>query len=105
MCAALFYGWLEENEYIVDPIVEAIGTPDEDEPIRQLNELYQKGLITKPIYAFKQGKDETGDIEWRCDCLVEENGRMFTNCASTKKEAQKMSAYDSLLDLIGMYEE
>lgn len=104
-CAELFYGWLEENGYIIDPIIEAIGELDEDEPIRQLNELYQKQLISKPVYAFKQGKDENGYIEWRCDCLVKENGRTFTNYASSKKEAQKMSAYDSLLDLIGMYEE
>ena len=104
-CAALFYCWLEDNGYIVNPIIEAIGNPDEDEPIRQLNELYQKQLISKPAYVFKQGKDENGYIEWRCDCLVEENGRTFTNYASSKKEAQKMSAYDSLLDLIDMYEE
>lgn len=104
-CAELFYGWLEENGYIIDPIIEAVGEPDEDEPIRQLNELFQKQLISKPVYVFKQGKDENGYIEWRCDCLVEENRRTFTNYASSKKEAQKMSAYDSLLDLIGMYEE
>lgn len=104
-CAELFYGWLEENGYIIDPILEAIGEPDEDEAIRQLNELYQKKLVSKPIYTFKQGKDENGYIEWRCECLVEENGRSFCNFASTKKEAQRMSAYDSLLDLIGMYED
>ena len=102
-CAELFYSWLEENGYIVDPILEAIGEPDEYEAIRQLNELYQKGLIPKPIYAFKQGKDCEGNIEWRCDCFVTENERTFTNYASTKKEAQRMSAYEAILDLIGMY--
>lgn len=105
MCAQLFYEWLEYNGFIVDPIVEAIGEPDENEPIRQLNELYQKRLISKPIYTFKQGQDENGYIEWRCDCLVPENERTFTNYASSKREAQKMSAYDALLDLIGMYED
>lgn len=104
-CAELFYDWLEDNGYIVDPIIEAIGEPDEDEPIRQLNELYQKQLISKPIYVFEQGKDENGYIEWRCDCLIKENNRTFTNCASSKKEAQKRSAYEALLDLVGMYEE
>ncbi len=104
-CAELFYGWLEKNGYIVDPILNAVGYPNEDEAIRQLNELYQKNLISKPIYTFKQGKDENGYIEWRCECLVEENGRSFYNFASSKKEAQRMSAYESLLDLIGMYED
>lgn len=104
-CAKVFYSWLEDNEYIVDPIIGAVGDPDEDEAIRQLNELYQKNLISKPIYTFKQGKDENGYVEWRCECLVEENGRSFYNYASSKKEAQRMSAYESLLDLIGMYED
>lgn len=104
-CAELFYGWLEDNGYIADPIVEAIGEPCKDESLRQLNELYQKQLISKPVYTFKQGKDENGYIEWRCDCFTEENGRTFTNYASSKKEAQKMSAYAALLDLVGIYEE
>lgn len=103
-CAELFNSWLKENGYIVDPIIEAIGKPDKDEPIRQLNELSQKQLILKPIYTFKEGKDKNGCIEWRCDCLIEENGRTYTNYASSKKQAQRMSAYDALLNLIGLYE-
>lgn len=105
-CAECFYDWLEENGYIVDSIIEAVGDPDENQSIRQLNELYQKKLISKPIYTFKQeGYDDKGCAVWRCECLVEENHRSFYNYSSSKKEAQRMSAYESLLDLIGMYEE
>ncbi len=104
-CAECFYDWLEENGYIVDPILEAVGDPDENQSIRQLNELYQKKLISKPIYTFKQGYDDNRSAVWRCECLVEENGRSFYNYSNSKKEAQRMSAYESLLDLIGMYEE
>lgn len=104
-CAECFYDWLEENGYIVDPILEAVGDPDENQSIRQLNELYQKKLISKPIYTFKQWYDDNGSAVWRCECLVEENGRSFYNYSNSKKEAQRMSAYESLLDLIGMYEE
>ncbi len=103
-CAELFYDWLDENGYIVDPITEAVGEPDEVEAIRQLNELYQKNLISKPIYTFKEGKDKYGQIEWRCECFVEENDGSFYNYASSKKEAQRMSAYEALLDLMGLYE-
>jgi len=99
-CAELFYSWLDENSYLVDPILEAVGEPDEVEAIRQLNELYQKNLISKPIFTFKQGKDEYGQIEWCCECLVKENNRSFYNYASSKKEAQRMAAYESLLDLM-----
>ena len=104
-CAEVFYGWLEDNGYIVDPILEAVGEPDANEAIRQLNELYQKNLISKPIYTFKQGKDDDGYIEWCCECFVKENGCSFNNYASSKKEAQRMSAYEALLDLLGMYED
>ncbi len=104
-CAEIFYNWLQNNGYIIDPILEAIGEPDETEAIRQLNELYQKKLISKPIYTFKQDYDDYGDIEWRCECLVEENGRSFCNYAGSKKIAQRMSAFESLLDLIGVYED
>ncbi len=104
-CAELFYGWLEENGYIIDPIYEAVGDPDDVEAIRQLNELYQKNLISKPIYTFKECKDEYGQIVWRCECLVEENDCSFCNYASSKREAQRMSAYDALLALMGLYED
>lgn len=104
-CAECFYGWLKENGYIVDPILEAVGDPDENQSIRQLNELYQKRLISKPIYTFKQGDNDYGCMGWRCECLVKENGRSFTNYSRSKKEAQRKSAYDSLLNLIGMYKE
>lgn len=104
-CAEEFYGWLEDNGYIADPIFDAVGEPDENEAIRQLNELNQKKLISKPKYTFKEGRAENGCIEWRCECLVEENERSFINYASSKKEAQRMSAYEALLDLMGMYED
>lgn len=104
-CAEIFYDWLNENGYIKNPIEEAIGEPSEYESIRQLNELYQKGLISKPIYTFKHGYDDYGNIEWRCECLVEENGRPFYNFASTKKEAQRMSALETILDLLGIYDD
>ena len=99
-CAMCFYAWLEYNGYIVDPIIEAIGEPDENEAIRQLNELYQKKLISKPIYTFEQGYDNYGNIKWKCGCYVEENEATYYSNASSKKEAQRMSAYDALLGLM-----
>ena len=34
---------------------------------------------------------------------IEENENTFTNTASSKKEAQRLSAYEMLLDLMDMY--
>ena len=104
-CAFCFHNWLEDNGYIVSPITEAIGEPDEIESIRQLNELYQKGLISKPVYEFSNDYDEDSCVLWKCDCYVEENERSHYQFASTKKEAQRMAAYETLLDLIGEYDE
>lgn len=104
-CAECFYGWLKMRGDVIDPMLEAVGDPDKNQSIRQLNELYQKKLITKPLYTFRQGYDENGSAVWSCECFVKENGRSFCNDSSSKKEAQRMSAYESLLHLIGMCEE
>lgn len=69
------------------------------------NTVHKRFALCRFVLFYIALKDEDGRIEWRCDCLLEENGRSFTNFASSKKEAQKMSAYDALLDLIGMFED
>ena len=90
---------------VQEKIQDAVGEPSETEPIRQLNELYQKKLIRKPVYTFRQGKDDEGNIVWRCECLVEENGRSFYHYASAKKDAQRASAYEALRALLRFIEE
>lgn len=104
-CAKCFLDWLERNVNAADPILEAVGDPDKNKSISQLNVLYQKKLISKPIYTFKQKYDDNGCVIWYCECRVGENGRSFCNCSGNKKVAQHLSAYDSLLDLIGICKE
>ncbi|MBD5085918.1 MAG: hypothetical protein HDT32_00855 [Clostridiales bacterium] len=99
-CAECFLcGLINNNTYALELIIAAIGEPDENEAIRQLNELSQKKLISKPIYTFEQEYDDSNNIQWKCTCLVEECRRRYSNYASSKKEAQRLSAYDALLDL------
>lgn len=102
-CAKSFYTWLDDNGYLLPPVLEALGTPDENEPIRQLHELSQKKLVSLPAYDFSQVADETDRILWRCVCSVEENENVFIGLASTKKEAQKKAAYAFLLSLYEKY--
>lgn len=97
------YSYLEENGYIVNVYQEAVGEPDEQESLRQMNELVQKGLISKPDYVFTKEYDGDGNALWTCECIVEGNENTFTNTASSKKEAQRLSAYEMLLDLMDMY--
>ena len=99
------YCFLLDNGYILNEYMDAVGEPDENQALRQINELWQKGLISKPEYIFTQSFDEDGCSEWTCECVLEENENTYISTASTKKEAQRQSAYEMLLDLMGLNEE
>ena len=99
------YRVLLEDGYIINIYKEAVGEAEEYESLRQINELVQKGLISKPKYAFEQEYDKDGNPIWTCTCSVEEVEESFVNTANSKKEAQRESAYEMLLYLMDEYEE
>lgn len=99
------YRVLLEDGYIINVYKEAVGDADEYESLRQINELVQKGLISKPKYDFELEYDEDGNPIWTCTCSVEEVDESFVNNANSKKEAQRESAYEMLLHLMDEYEE
>ena len=99
------YRVLLEDGYIINIYKEAVGEADEYESLRQINELVQKGLISKPKYEFEQEYDEDGNPIWTCTCSIEEVDGSFVNTANSKKEAQRESAYEMLLYLMDEYEE
>lgn len=97
---------LEENGWIVSEYEEEVGEPDENESLRQVNELVQKKLISKPNYEFTQGKDEYGDSYWTCKCTVKEiDDYYFTGEAYSKRDAQRQAAYYMLKHLMGYEDE
>ena len=84
-------------------IINAVGKPDVEKAINQLQELYQKKIIPQPVYTFKQVEiSENGNAKWTCRCiidgLVSDNGGYI---CSSKAEAKKWQAFDALNYLIG----
>lgn len=99
------YDDLEQSGYILNPYKEAVGDADYDRASAQINELCQKGLISKPSYEFSQEYDEDGNPIWECVLSIEGVDEEFVNSDSKKKEAQRASAYEMLLYLMGEYDE
>lgn len=99
------YHLLLKDGYIINIYKEAVGEADEYESLRQINELVQKDLISKPKYDFEQEYDEDGDSIWTCTCSIDGVDESFINIGSSKKEAQRESAYEMLLYLMDEYEE
>lgn len=99
------YKVLLEDGYIINVFKEAVGEANPYESLRQINELVQKGLISKPKYDFEQEYDEDGNAIWTCTCSIENIDESFVNTESSKKEAQRKSAYEILLYLMDEYEE
>ena len=84
-------------------IIAAVGAPDLDRAINQLQELYQKGLIAEPQYRFRElEKTDTGNPEWEGRCFVEGiyDGSVAYRDRS-KSLVKKYVAFDVLCYLIG----
>lgn len=95
-----FYTFLLDNDYIINEYEDAVGEPIRDESTRQVNELFQKKLISKPIYKFREEHDEDGESEWVCVLSFADRERSYEHAGFTKKEAQRESAYEFLCDLM-----
>ncbi len=87
-------------------VIRAVGTPDYDRAINQLQELWQKGLIPKPEYTFHEnGKSSSGNPLWGCECKIK--GLVYPRgywCDfDSKAEAKKSAAHEALVYLVGKY--
>lgn len=94
-CAKKAYEIIQKRE-----IKEAIGTPDYDNAVNQLNVLYQKGYVSKPEYSFNEEHDEDGNPIWECECSIEEYDEPFYGEGSLKKESKNDAAYEVLCELL-----
>ena len=94
-CAKQAYDYIQRME-----MNEAIGEPDFDTAVNQLNVLYQKGYVSKPEYSFNEEHDEDGNPIWECDCKIEEYDEPFYGEGSLKKEAKNDAAYEALCELL-----
>lgn len=99
------YEMLLEYKLIINKYKAAVGAPNYERSIAQINELVQKGLIEKPDYSFSLRYDEDGRAEWTCVISVPDVEARFGNTDYSKKEAQKLCTYEMLLWLMDEYEE
>ena len=84
-------------------IINAVGVPDLNRAVNQLQELYQKKIIPEPKYTFlKHGISSSGNPEWVCQCTIDglrEDEAGYV--CSSKSEAKKYIAFEALNYLIG----
>ena len=85
-------------------VIAAVGEPDNKRAVNQLQELWQKGIISKPEYIFEEvGRGDSGNPTWTCTCVIagvsscDEDGWVCESKAEAKREA----AFDTLLRLVG----
>lgn len=80
---------------------EEVGEPSLEESTRQLNELFQKKLISKPEFIFSEAHDNDGNTYWKCKLKVPGSKKTYSHNAYLKKEAQRDCAFHFLCDLMG----
>ena len=103
-CAAAYkaYKYLKENDYIRNEFEDAVGEPMYEESTRQINELYQKGLIGKPEFELCQDYDDEGKPYWSCTLKVDGYQREFYGYGGNQKESKRDAAYDFLCFIMGV---
>ena len=85
------YKYLENNDLLFT-IKDDIKEFDEDSSINQLQELYQKGYISNPIYTFEFIKN----AGWKCTVRVESIKKEHSITSENKKTAKKYAALGML---------
>ncbi len=96
------YDYLEYNNMFFS-LEDEVGKPDEDMAINQLQELYQKGYIPRPIYeVYENDEAESNEDYWCCDAYLDgmDPRDSSSYVASSKKQAKKDAAYDLLVRLL-----
>ncbi len=103
MAASRAMTFINSAQSLAHTVINAVGAPDPQRAVNQLQELWQKGLIPQPKYDFVQeGMTASGNPQWRCICTVE---GLVEDCGGyvceTKKEAKQIQAFDTLCRLLG----
>ena len=96
--------FIAQTEAMAKAVFDAVGEPDHNKAINQLQELYQKKIIPEPKYTFEKcGVSDSGNPIWSCECSIE---GFYESCGGyecdSKKEAKKHIAYDALAYLVGI---
>lgn len=88
------------NNAKIQEMRSEVGKPKMETAVSKLNELYQKGYISKPSYSFENNSG------WVCTCKVKECEHNWSNSdpKSRKSEARQIAGYWVLMDILGYKE-
>ena len=84
----------------VQEMRNAVGNPNFDNSVNQLNMLAQKGFIAVPEYGFSEEHDDNGNPLWVASVSVGELEDIYSGKTSSKKEAKKEVAYKALCHIL-----
>ena len=86
------YHYLKNNNLLLS-LTDEVGELVPEKAINQLQELYQKGFIGEPGYAFAEFSDADGNPVWECTCSVKGLDRAYSATHTSKQRAKKRAAY------------
>lgn len=98
--AKLAYEWLDDNGYLTNDLCDILCELTEEDSLRQVNELVQKGMIEEPKYIFSQKYDNNGNPIWSCRLIFEDEyyGHYeYQANSSVKKDAKKKAVFKLLV--------
>lgn len=89
------YSYIEENNLVLK-ITDIVGSPDPENAINQLQDLYVKGYINEPVYKIALKGVNNGMDIWKCRVLVEGYRESFSAEDTSKKTAKRLAAYEMI---------
>lgn len=89
------YAYLKKNDMLPN-IKTAIKDVEYDRVVNQLQELAQKKYISMPVYTFKEEPCLMGGSNWACTCTIQSENMSVEKIGTSKTEARKNSAEESL---------
>ncbi len=98
------YDYLAEHDLLFT-IRDEIDEPSIEMAINQLEILARRGYFSIPKYKYKESHDGNGNPIWHVECHIDELDATFDTESSSKKQAKKEVALETLLYVLDNYEE
>lgn len=95
------YSYIEENDLVLK-ITDIVGSPDPENAINQLQDLYVKGYINEPVYKIALKGVNNGMDIWKCRVLVEGYRESFSAEDTSKKTAKRLAAYEMIKYIVDL---
>lgn len=95
------YSYIEENNLVLK-ITDIVGSPDPENAINQLQDLYVKGYINEPVYKIALKGVNNGMDIWKCRVLVEGYRESFSAEDTSKKTAKRLAAYEMIKYIVNL---